>query len=299
MLELLAFLGPSWCMVHFHGVQDSGENRWVEKAVKRLPPTLPSSLSHVIFSLFHHVPTFSFISLIFQIFSLWPFSLFPCFSPMSPFSLFSPSFQSFPPFFWSKRRVTWWLPCQFCSGRSTSHTQDTETSAARCERELVSYWACFCAFSVARRVHTSTWPLRVLFSRKVTERKILKIRLIGTLAFSQEQWWFTNDGNQEFSLIRTPPTRGSHTGENSFKQPYYVLFVSEVFNETWLSWAQVAVQSDFTSSPEVGRPLTIQNVKTPSPHSPPLLSPLLLSLPFRLSTLFLNPKPWIPREKRR
>ena len=208
-------------------------------------------------------------------------SLFPFFSLFS--TLFS-TLSTF--FFWSKRRVTLWLPCQFCSGRSTSHTQDTETSAARCERELVSYWACFCAFSVARRVHTSTWPQRVLFSRKVSERKVSIIRLIGTLAFSQEQWWFTNEGNQEFSLIRTPPTRGSHSGENSFKQPYNVLFVSEVFNETWLSWAQVAVQSDFTSSPEVGRPLAIQNVKTPSPHSPPPLSPLP-SLP----PLYSLPKP--------
>ena len=74
---------------------------------------------------------------------------------------------------------------------------------------------------------------------------------------------------RKFHLLRPCQLEGSYLGENSFKQPQNVLFSSEVFNETWLLRAQVAVQSDL--APEAGRPLTSQNVKTPSQHSPPLL----------------------------
>ena len=72
-----------------------------------------------------------------------------------------------------------------------------------------------------------------------------------------------NEDNQDFSLIRTLPTRGSYLGERSFKQLENVPIWSEVFTNTWPTWAQVTVQADLRSTREVGRPLTIQNVKKP------------------------------------
>ena len=52
------------------------------------------------------------------------------------------------------------------------------------------------------------------------------------------------------------------------------LFFGEFFNKAWLSWAQVTVRSDLSSSPEVGHSVTVPEVKTPClRQSPPLSSP--------------------------
>ena len=62
---------------------------------------------------------------------LLPFSFFLPFLPKKTFS------HPLSAVFWSKRRVSLQLlPCQLCAVRGTSHTEDTETNAACCEREF-------------------------------------------------------------------------------------------------------------------------------------------------------------------
>ena len=109
-----------------------------------------------------------FFSIIFQHFPFFlPFPCFHFFHTFSIFSLFEHFSTPFHRFFGQVTSLFW--------TRHLRHTHDIETN--------VSFAACFCAFSVARRVHTSTWPQRVIFSRKVKERKVLIIRPIRTFAF--------------------------------------------------------------------------------------------------------------------
>ena len=68
---------------------------------------------------------------------------------------------------------------------------------------------------------------------KLTQCKVSKSILGKTLPFfTWKKWSSTNVGNQEISFIRTLPIRGSYSDEDSFKQPYTVLFFGEVFNAT-------------------------------------------------------------------
>ena len=86
-------------------MQDSGENRWVEKAAKRLPPALPSSLCLSFSPISINLTKFPSYSHIFLMFSLSPFSLFFPFHffLFVPFSFFFTFFHTcsifFSPFF--------------------------------------------------------------------------------------------------------------------------------------------------------------------------------------------------------
>ena len=144
------------------------------------------SRSPSFYHIFPHIQSFSLFFLPFSRFPFFSLLLVSTFSHFFNLFLFQPFFHTLSTVFWSRRRDV--LASLFWT-RHLPHTHDTDTN--------VSNAACFCAFSVARRVHTSTW--------------LLFIRLIRTLAFFS--------GKSDDSQMRETKNfhlRGSYLGENSF-----------------------------------------------------------------------------------
>ena len=166
---------------------------WVENAIKRLPPTLPSllfspfspiallfrhffALFHLhtcysLFSHFHNFPIFVLYSLTFSHFPLFLFfflvlffhcvffffTLFLSFSP-----LFDPLFNTFPPFFGQSDASL----CAFLASLVRYEPPPTHRILRRArhvvKENLFLIEPVSAHFRPHSRVHTSTWPQRVL-----------------------------------------------------------------------------------------------------------------------------------------